>query len=90
MPMHRTQVYFPEEILDLLREEAEENNVSLAHVIRKKVAAKTPAAKKIKKEKKRKKNAGDLFLEMARDARRMNAKGPKDLATNPDKYLYGS
>lgn len=92
MPMHRTQVYFPEEILDILREEAEENNVSLAHVIRKKVVAGTPAVKKIKRKKKeRKKMTGADFLQkMAEDAERLGFKGPKDLASSPDKYLYGS
>jgi hypothetical protein len=46
---------------------------------------------KIKKKKvKRKMAAGDFLLKMAQDAVRLGAKGPKDLATNPDKYLYGS
>lgn len=87
MPMHRTQVYFPEEVLEILRQEAEEKNTTLAHVIRKKIEKTMP---KLKKKKKKYKNAGDLLLEMAKEAERLGASGPKDLATDPDKYLYGS
>jgi len=91
MPMHRTQVYFPEEVLDLLREEAEEKNVTLAHIIRKKVTVDMPVAKKTKKKRKKKKMTGaDFLLKMAEKAERLGFKGPKDLASNVDKYLYGS
>ena len=90
MPMHRTQVYFPEEVLEILREEAEKKNTTLAQVIRKKVESQTPAIKKIKKKKKKYKNAGNLLRAMAEEAERLGFSGPKDLATNPDKYLYGS
>lgn len=90
--MQRTQVYFPKEYLDYLKKEAEEKDTSLADIIRKKVEKAEPKIKKTKKKKANKthKNAGDLLLEMAREAKEIGASGPKDLATNPDKYLYGT
>ena len=35
-------------------------------------------------------SAGEYLLEMAKEAKKLGFKGPKDLATNIDKYLYGS
>lgn len=61
-----------------------------AQMIRVKIKINTPALKKKAKRKKKYKNGGELLMAMAADAERLNAKGPKDLATNPDKYLYGS
>ena len=94
MAMSRTQIYFPEEELAILRQEAALKNVSLAKIIRTKVAQSTPAIKKIKKISRKKKikykNAGALLRAMAEEAERLDFRGPKDLASNTDKYLYGS
>lgn len=91
MAMARTQVYFEPEVLDYLRQEAAKKNTTLAQVIRTKVIANMPAIKKKTKKKVVKyKNAGELLLAMAEEAKKLGASGPKDLATNPDKYLYGN
>ncbi|MBU1931656.1 hypothetical protein KJ965_03070 [Patescibacteria group bacterium] len=92
MQMHRTQIYFPEEHLEILRQEAVKKGVSLARIIRSKVEAKTPAIKTAKKRKtkKIKMTGAGLLLKMAKQAEKQGFKGPKDLASNVDKYLYGA
>jgi len=52
--MHRTQVYFEPEVLELLRQEAKEKKTTLAGIIREKVE------KNIEKKPKRRKSKGDL------------------------------
>ena len=37
---------------------------------------------------KRRGNAGDVLLKLAKMAKKYNWKGPKDLSKNIDKYLY--
>jgi len=44
---------------------------------------------KVKKTKPKFKNAGEWLLSMAKEAERKKWRGPKDLATNMDTYLYG-
>jgi len=91
MAMARTQVYFEPEVLDYLKQEAARKNKTLAYIIRTKVEAQTPVIKKIKKAKKTKKMSGaDFLLKMAKEAEELGFEGPKDLASNMDKYLYGT
>lgn len=44
--MQRTQVYFPEEVLEELRREAYERKTSLAEIIRRKIMKQTQKTKK--------------------------------------------
>ncbi len=88
MTMARTQVYFEPEVLDYLRQEAIRKKTTLAQIIRTKVIANMPAVRK--KTVRKKMTGADFLLKMAKDAERLGFKGPKDLASNVDKYLYGN
>lgn len=79
--MHRTQVYFEPEVLEVLREEARKKKTTLAAVIRAKVK-KTLPRKKIAKRKKM--NATEALLHIAKHG----FKGPKDLASRIDEFVY--
>ncbi|OGM31427.1 hypothetical protein A2630_01375 [Candidatus Woesebacteria bacterium RIFCSPHIGHO2_01_FULL_44_10] len=78
--MIRTQVYLPEDLYQELRLLARREEQPAAKVIRD--LLKTGLKKRVKS---KKRNAGDLLLEIAK----IGARGPKDLSVNHDKYLYG-
>ena len=82
--MHRTQVYFEPEVLELLRQEAKEKKTTLAGIIREKVK------KTIKKKRTKKKqmNAAEALLGLARLGERLKVNGPKDLAQRIDEFVY--
>lgn len=84
--MLRTQIYFPEEQLRLLKKISWEEEISLSEVIRQLVEEKLVEAEK--KDKKAK-NTGAWLLSLADKAKKMKVKGPKDLASKMDEYLYG-
>jgi len=81
--MHRTQVYFEPEVLELLRLEAKEKKTTLAGVIREKVEKNIRRKKSVKQ-----KSAAEVLLGLARLGEKLNVRGPKDLAKNIDKYVY--
>lgn len=81
--MHRTQVYFEPEILELLRLEAKEKKTTLASVIREKVE------KTIKKKvKKKQMNAAEVLLGLAKLGEKLKVNGPKDLSQRIDEFVY--
>lgn len=81
--MHRTQVYFEPEILELLRLEAKEKRTTLASVIREKVG------KTIKKKTKKKQmNAAEVLLGLAKLGEKLKVNGPKDLSRRIDEFVY--
>lgn len=82
--MHRTQVYFEPEILELLRLEAKEKRVTLASVIREKVE------KTIKKKKTKRKqmNAAEALDYIAKLGKKLGVKGPRDLSQRIDEFVY--
>ncbi len=81
--MHRTQVYFEPEVLEILREEARRKKATLASVIRAKVV------KGIKKKQvKRKMNAAEFLDDIAKLGKRLGVKGPKDLSQRIDEFVY--
>ena len=82
--MHRTQVYFEPEILELLREEARVKKTTLAGVIREKVE-KTVGKKRAKK---KQMNAADALLHLAELGERLGVNGPKDLSQRIDEFVY--
>ena len=82
--MHRTQVYFEPEILEILRLEAKEKRTTLASVIREKVE-KTIKKKKIKR---KQMNATEALDYIAKLGKRLGVKGPKDLSQRIDEFVY--
>ena len=76
----------PESQVKALKMAATQDNTSVSEVIRK--AVDQQVIKKGKSSNKRFKNAGEVLLHMADMAKKMKVKGPPDLATNMDKYLY--
>ena len=84
--MLRTQIYFPEEQLRLLKKISWEEEISLSEVIRQLVEEKLVETEK--KDKKTK-NTGAWLLSLADKAKKMKVKGPKDLASKMNQYLYG-
>lgn len=82
--MQRTQVYFDPETLELLRQEAEEKEITLARVIREKVE------KNIKKKRARKKqmNAAEALMHLAELGEKLGVNGPRDLSQRIDELVY--
>ena len=79
--MIRTQVYLPKDLyrhIDLVAKRAKKTK---AQIIR-------DTLEEGLKKKKSYKNAGHVLLEIAAMAKKYQWRGPKDLSTNHDKYLY--
>ena len=83
--MIRTQIYLTELQIKTLKQQAFTNEVTLSQAIRDLIEKEFFAPKQSKK----RKNIGDVLLGMAKEAKAMHAKGPKDLASKTDRYLYG-
>ncbi|MBI2029467.1 hypothetical protein HYT02_03565 [Candidatus Gottesmanbacteria bacterium] len=85
--MRRLQIYLPEETYQELRTEAYAKSSSIAEIVRKRVSKKNEKVSKVKK------NPGkahsEAMLELARLAEKEGWKGPRDLASRVDYYLYG-
>lgn len=84
--MLRTQIYLAPSQLVVLKRTALEENISLSETIRRLVDEKL----KEKKPQKKNQNVGDWLLSLARKAKKLKTKGPKDLASRLDYYLYGA
>lgn len=84
--MVRTQIYLPEKQLRVLKTIAVEENISLSETIRRLVEERL--MNKLAKTQKSK-DVGGWLLSLAAKAKKLKIKGPKDLASNIDKYLYG-
>lgn len=82
--MHRTQVYFEPEVLEILREEARRKKATLASVIRAKVVKQI----KIKSGRVEKMNAAEALDYIAKLGKRLGVKGPKDLSQRIDEFVY--
>lgn len=82
--MRRLQIYLPEETYQELRAEAYTKNSSIAEIVRKRMS---------KKVKKTEKNSGkahsEAMLKFAKLVKKKGWKGPKDLSSRVDYYLYG-
>lgn len=83
--MSRTQIYLEKSQLDALRTEAARRRGTVSAVIRELIREKFARTQrqhsmKIKHE---------TLLEAAERINRLGIKGPRDLAKNMDKYLYG-
>jgi hypothetical protein len=80
--MHRTQVYFEPEVLELLRQEAKEKRTTLASVIRAKVE------KNIEKKPKTRKSAAEFLRDIELLGKKLKVRGPKDLSQRIDEFVY--
>lgn len=77
--MIRTQIYLPEQLYLQIRLMARQQNLPAAKVIRKLMVN---GIKKTKRE-----TLGEAMLNLAKHA---SSKGPRDLSTRHDDYLYGN
>ena len=78
--MNRTQIYLPQKQIEILRKEAQKQRTTTSEIIRRILREKIEKAPALLQRK-------SLFDA----AKRINArgtKGPRDLASNLDKYLY--
>lgn len=81
--MVRTQIYLTQKQHSELKKKAASQNSTVSHQIRQLIE------KDLKEEPIEEFNSGSWLLSMAEKAEKMGFKGPKDLASNVDKYLYG-
>lgn len=77
--MIRTQIYLPKDLYQEVNLMAEKENKSKASIIREALEEKLT---------RKKATTGKTLLEIAQIAKEKQWKGPKDLSTNLDKYLY--
>ena len=77
--MNRTQIYLTKTQIETLRQIAQKRNTSMSEVVRSLIGEKF---KKVPTKR-------EGLLSAARSINKLGLKGPKDLATNLDKYLYG-
>ena len=80
--MIRTQVYLPKTDIDFLKDLARANKSTMSGELRKFLLV----ARSVSKKKKMKLSSAQWLL---KDFDKVKFQGPKDLATNIDKYLYG-
>lgn len=78
--MIRTQVYLPKTLYQELSLVARREKKAKAQVIRESLER---ALKEAKTE-----TVGEAFLKLAEVGKKLRLRGPKDLSTNHDKYLY--
>lgn len=84
--MLRTQIYLPESQINFLKKIAYQEDVSLSEAIRRLIEERL---KKVKKIRPKLQNPGSWLLSLAKKAKKLRVKGPKDLASRVDFYLYG-
>ncbi len=87
--MRRTQIYFPEAQLNELKDLAAAQHVSLSEIIRRRLSDVTQTSGVQPQPKPKYRNSGEALMAMAKEAEARGVKGPRDLATNMDQYLYG-
>jgi len=81
--MIRTQIYLTQKQHLQLKKKAHLENSTISEQIRKIIEA------DMEKNMPEKFNSGSWLLSMAKKAEKMKFKGPKDMASSVDKYLYG-
>lgn len=81
--MTRTQIYLPKTQIDVLRKLARRKNLSMSEVIRSIIRERFQEGLTSLPTK------SETLLIAARRINKLGKKGPKDLAANLDKYLYG-
>lgn len=84
--MMRTQIYIPQNQLKFLKKIAWQDDISLSETIRRIIDKQLINQSKSTKSEK---NIGNWLLSLAKRAEKLKIKGPPDLASNLDQYLYG-
>ena len=87
--MIRTQIYLPQQQHDRLKDLALKQRTSMSDVIRQIVDEKIATSSQVANMKPKKLNAGEWLLIQAKLAEKLDFRGPSDLASNIDEYLYG-
>ena len=80
--MIRTQIYLPKDLYHHIDQVAKREKKAKAQIIR------DTLEEGLRRRQKTQKNAGEVLLEIAAMAKKYKWRGPKDLSTNHDKYLY--
>ncbi|KUK79240.1 MAG: hypothetical protein XD95_0528 [Microgenomates bacterium 39_7] len=88
MNMKRTQLYLTKEQLDWLKKIAKKQGTSIAEINRRAIDACISQPEKVEKNKVKPLTLGESMRQIAELAKKEKFKGPKDLASNVDKYLY--
>lgn len=83
--MNRTQIYLPQKQTNALKKEAAKRRVSMSFVIRDIIRERFEVPQPVVAPKQKQ----ETLLEAMKRIGRLGEKGPKDLATNMDAYLYG-
>lgn len=78
--MKRTQLYLSEKTLEILKKEAVETKQTVSEIVRESVDTRL---------KQRRGNGASFLVKLALQAEKEGIKGPSDLSTNHDDYLYG-
>lgn len=84
--MNRTQIYLPQSQMKKLRELAQKKNWSVSEVIR---GVLTEHLEEKPRQDPKKSIHSGMFA-VLEEVKASGERGPKDLAKNVDKYLYGS
>ncbi len=86
--MKRTQLYLTQEQHDWLKKKAKHQGITMAEITRKAINACISQPAIIDKNESKPLTLGESLRQMAEFAEKSGYKGPKDLASNVDKYLY--
>ena len=81
--MERTQIYLAKSQIKRLKQVAQKKKTTLSELVRDAVEVQYGIERPSPKER------GETFLEAARRISGLGEKGPKDLSSRLDKYLYG-
>lgn len=81
--MNRTQIYLPKSQQVALKKEAQKRGSTVSAIVRDAIQ------EKLMIQAKKNQLIGNSLLAASRRINKLGKKGPKDLATNLDKYLYG-
>ena len=87
--MIRTQIYLPQQQHDRLKDLALKQRTSMSGVIRQIVDEKIDKSSQAASMKSKRLNAGEWLLIQVNLAQKLDFRGPSDLASNVDEYLYG-
>lgn len=79
--MNRTQIYLPQKQIELLRKEAQKERTTISEIIRRILREKIEKVPALIQRK--------SFFDAAQRINAKGIKGPRDLASNVDTYLYG-
>ena len=80
----RTQIYLPVKLKQTIKSQAKLKNRSFSDTLREYLEVHLA-----EEQKKKKGNGVASLIKMAEDAKREGVRGPSDISTNHDYYLYG-